>query len=66
MQKAASKTAMEKTAEALGDKFADEITSVSKKLFLLRAHKVMKLKMNQKYQKKDTYHQKKDNKLLMN
>ena len=65
--KTASKKAIQKTAEATGDlignKIADKITSVSKKKsnndnnnddVELATHK------------KDTYHQKKDNKLLMN
>ena len=65
--KNASKRTIQKTAEATGDltdkKIADKITSVSKKS---KKPKVMKLMMNQKHQKKDTYLQKKDNKLLMN
>ena len=63
--KTASKRAIQKTAEATGDlidnKIADKLTNHSENL-----HKVMKLIMKWKYQKKDTYLQKKDNKLLIN
>ena len=63
--KTASKRAIQKTAEATGDlidnKIADKLTNHSENL-----HKVMKLIMKWKYQKKDTYLQKKDNKLLRN
>ena len=59
--KTASKRAIQKTAEATGDlignKIADKITSISKKPVKdeeLTTHK------------KDTYHQKENNKLLMN
>ena len=68
--KYASKRAIKKTAEATGDlignKVADKIASVAKNLHENFDHKIMKLMMNQKHQKKDTYHQKKDNKLLTN
>ena len=66
--KTASKRAIRKTAEATGDlvrnKIADKIKSVSKK-------STMKLPTidgdaEVATPKKDTYHQKKDNKLLMN
>ena len=63
--KTASKRAIQKAAEATGDlidnKIADKLTNHSENL-----HKVMKLIMKWKYQKKDTYLQKKDNKLLRN
>ena len=63
--KTASKRAIQKPAEATGDlidnKIADKLKNHSENL-----HKVMKLIMKWKYQKKDTYLQKKDNKLLMN
>ena len=62
--KTASKRAIQKTAPATGDlignKIVDKITSVSKK-----SPKELQM-TKQKYQKKDTYLQKKDNKLLMN
>ena len=61
--KTASKRAIKKTAEATGDlignKIADKIKSP-------KNHKIIKQMMNQKDQKKDTYLQKKDNKLSMN
>ena len=56
---AASKRVVQKTAEATGDlignKIADKITSISKS----------KEKEKQRQWKKFTFHQKKDNKLLM-
>ena len=62
--KTASKRAIQKTAPATGDlignKIADKITSVSEK-----SPKELQM-TKQKYQIKDTYLQKKDNKLLMN
>ena len=68
--KIASKRAIQKRAEATGDlignKIVDKIISVSKNLQQNCDHKIMKLMMNQKHQNKDTYLQKKDNKLLMN
>ena len=56
--KTASKRAIQKTAEKLLIKY----------VFLkgLKNHNIMKQMMNQKHQKKDTYHQKKDNKSLIN
>ena len=72
--KTASKRAIQKTAEATGDlignKIADKITSVLKKM----SGKMMTLIVKQKqveavrrtHQRRDTYHQKKDSKLLMN
>ena len=72
--KTASKRAIQKTAEATGDlvgnKIADKITSVSKKNLQRSCaqsctHKIIKLMMNGKHQKKDTYLQIKGNKLLM-
>ena len=62
-KKSKPKKITEATGDLIGNKIADKITSVSKKS---RAHKTMKVMMNQKHQKKDTYLQKKDNKLLMN
>ena len=57
-----SKRAIQKTAEATGDlvgnKIADKITSVSK-------NSTKKLPVELTPHKKDIYHQKKDNKLLM-
>ena len=53
----------EATGDLIGDKIADQITSVSKN------HKMKKysqLKLIMKYQKRDIFLQKKDNKLLMN
>ena len=61
--KIASKRVVQKTAEATGDlignKIADKITSICK------PKEKEKEKKNQKKWKKFTFHQKKDNKLLM-
>ena len=58
--KTASKQVAQKTAEATGDligsKIADKITSIGKS---------KKTMIKQRKQKKFTFHQKKDNKLLM-
>ena len=69
--KTASKRAIQKTAEAtedlIGNKIADKFTSTSKKNlrnYLQRSCTQKKLIM--KYQKKDIYLRKKNNKLLMN
>ena len=68
----ASKRAIQKTAKAPGDlmdnKIADKITSASKKNLQKNYLIMIKQKKMWKYLpiKKDTYHQKKDNKLLMN
>ena len=63
--KTASKRAIQKKAEATGDlisnKTADKITSASKK-----PTKNLQMKLIIKYQKKDIYLQKKDNKLYDN
>ena len=56
----------ERTGDSIGNKNADKITSVSKNLQQNCAHKIMKQMMNRKHQMKHTYHQKKENKLLMN
>ena len=71
--KTASKKAIQKTAHATGDlianKITDKITSVSAELPSKKKkiqQKIITLIMKQKYQGKDTYLQKKDNKLLMN
>ena len=72
--KTASKKAIQKTAHATGDlianKITDKITSVSAELPSKKKKKIQQkiitLIMKQKYQGKDTYLQKKDNKLLMN
>ena len=65
--KTASKRAIQKTAEAIGDlignKIADKITSVSKKKSNNDSNND---DVELATRKKDTYHQKKDNKLLMN
>ena len=54
-KKTASKTAIQETAEAtddlFGNKIADRVTSLSKK----HLHKMIKLIMKWKYQKKDMY-----------
>ena len=69
--KTASKRAIQKTAKVTGDlngnKIADKIITVSKKN-LLKNYKIMKQKQMYKEPllRKDTYLQKKDNKLLMN
>ena len=66
--KTASKRAIQKTAEAtsylIGNKIADKITSISKKPVkeLPTTDEDAELTIH----KKDTYHLKKDNKLLMN
>ena len=66
--KTASKRAIQKNAEATGDlvgnKIADKITSVSKK----STKKLPTIDEDEELttHKKDTYHPKKDNKLLMN
>ena len=66
--KTASKRAIQKTAEATGDlvgnKIADKITSVSKK----STKKLPTIDEDEELttHKKDIYHLKKDNKLLMN
>ena len=66
--KTASKRAIQKTAQAAGDlvgnKIADKITSVSKK----STKKLPTIDEDAELSthKKDTYHQKKGNKLLMN
>ena len=66
--KTASKRAIQKTAEAAGDlvrnKTADKITSFLRNL--LRNYLLWMKIQNYLLTKKDTYHQKKDNKLLMN
>ena len=60
--KTTSKRVVQKTAEATGDlngnKIADKITSVAKS-------KINKKKMKQMKWKRFTFHQKRDNKLLM-
>ena len=62
----ASKRTIQKTAEENGDlirnKSADKITSVSKKS---ENHKITKIMMNQKHQKKDISPEKRHNKLFM-
>ena len=71
--KTASKRAIQKTAEATGDlignKIADKITSVSKKsptkLLSMELHSKELKNEEMKAPKKDTYLQKKGNKLLM-
>ena len=62
--KTASKREIQETSEATGDLISNKIAD---KIRAQRscAHKIMKLIMNEKHQKKDTYLQKKDNKLLM-
>ena len=68
--KTASKIEIQKTEEATGDlignKIAEKITSVAKKL--LKNYQIMKQKKMQKLLllRKDTYLQKKGSKLLMN
>ena len=71
--KTASKRAIQKTAEAIGDlirnKIVDKITSVSKKSSTeLHSKKLENDNTNNqiKVSKKDAYLQKKDNKYLMN
>ena len=69
--KTASKRAIQKTAKATGDlvgnKIADKISSISKNQ--QKSRKMMschQMKQIMKYQKKNVYLRKKDNKLLMN
>ena len=68
--KAASKRAIQKTAETtvdlIGNKIADKITSVSKKSTKELANDQTEVDVERATPKKDTYIQKKDNKLLMN
>ena len=69
--KTASKRAIQKTAEAtrdlIGNKIADKITSHSKKsIKKLPNNDEKKENIEITTHKKDTYHQKEDNKLLMN
>ena len=73
--KTASKRAIQKTAEATGDlignKIANKIMNISKKstmeLHSIELHSKNDDANNEiEAPKKDTYHQKKDNKLLMN
>ena len=73
--KTASKRAIQKTTEATGDlignKIADKIMSVSTELHLEKSTKnYQMMKQKQMWKelllRKDTYHQKKDKKLLMN
>ena len=66
--KTASKRAIQKTAEAIGDlvgnKIADKVTSVSKKS--TKKLSTIDEDVELTTHKKDTYHQKKDNKLFIN
>ena len=68
--KTASKRAIQKTAEAtsdfIGNKIADKITSVSKKSAKKISNDETEVHVKKLYLRKDTYLQKKDNKLLMN
>ena len=70
MQETSSEISIQKTGEAtsdlIGNKIADKVASVSKKS--TKNYKRMKQMWTQKelLLKKDTYLQKKDNKLLMN
>ena len=69
--KIASKRAIQKTAEAtgglIGNTIADKITSISKKpVKELSNNDEKEEDMEITTHKKDIYHQKKDNKLLMN
>ena len=66
--KTVSRRAIQKTAEAtsdlIGNKIADKITSISKKP--IKELPINDEDVERTTHKKDTYHQKKDNKLLMN
>ena len=70
--KVASKRAIQKTAEAIGNlsgnKTADKITSISNKKSTKKLHNNDETEEDGKIttHKKDACHQKKDNKLLMN
>ena len=57
----------EATGDLIGNKIADKITSISKKsLRELHSKELPSNEAIMKYQKKDIYLHKKDNKLLMN
>ena len=68
--KTASKKSIQKTPEATGDligkKIADKITSFSKKSNKELPNDETEVDVERVTTKKDTYHQKRDNKSLMN
>ena len=64
--KRAIQKAAEKTGDLVGNEIADKIISISKKK---KSHKMMscnQIRQIMKYEKKDIYLHKKDNRLLMN
>ena len=64
--KTASKRAIEKTAEATGDPSKNKPSSTSKNSKELPQQNCIQMNLIMKYQKKDKYLKKKDNKLLIN
>ena len=65
--KTTSKRAIQKQQKQLAIELVIKLL-IKSQVFLknLKSHKIMKIMMNQKHQKEDTYLQKKDNKLFMN
>ena len=59
LQKEQYKKTVEATCDLIRNQIADKITSVSKNLQQSCTHKIMKLLMNPKHQKKETYSRKK-------
>ena len=66
--KTASKKAVQKTADLSFNRIGDKITNVSKEISTKELHNIDKTEEDVEIttHKKDTYLQKKDNKLLMN
>ena len=66
--KTASKKAVQKTADLIFNRIGDKITNVSKKISTKELHNIDETEEDVEIttHKKDTYLQKKDNKLLMN
>ena len=66
--KTASKKAVQKTADLIFNRIGDKITNVSKEISTKELHNIDKTEEDVEIttHKKDTYLQKKDNKLLMN
>ena len=66
--KTASKKAVQKTADLIFNRIGDKITNVSKEISTKELHNIDETEEDAEIttHKKDTYLQKKDNKLLMN
>ena len=66
--KTASKKAVQKTADLIFNRIGDKITNVSKEISTKELHNIDETEEDVEIttHKKDTYLQKKDNKLLMN